>query len=175
MSQPGTRMVNGRTPAYSGDLAWASNLFERPYVSRHFGIEVASSEHDFNARKSVERDKALWILAAPTPAEAKKRGNARGKFTLRPGWDNGGRVRAMQDALVGKFADPELAALLAGTGTVRLAETGYWHDVFWGVECFAKSDRCKPACALPGVSMLGELQMALRTKIQDQLANGTPR
>jgi predicted NAD-dependent protein-ADP-ribosyltransferase YbiA (DUF1768 family) len=132
--QPGTRVVNGRTPAYSGERAFLSNLFERPYVSKFFGIEVPSSEHDFNAQKSVEREHAEWILAAPTPADAKKRGNVRGRFTLRPGWDTGGRVRAMQYALLGKFDDPEMAALLAATGTEPLVETGYWHDVFWGGE-----------------------------------------
>lgn len=168
--QPGTRTVNGRTPAFSGDRAFLSNLFERPYVSRHFGIEVASSEHDFNAQKPVEADWAAWILAAPDPAEAKKRGNVRGKFNLRPGWDNGGRVRAMQTALLGKYADPEMAALLIATGTGPLVETGYWHDVFWGGECFAANNRCKPACAHPGVNMLGELLMALRAKMQaDQM------
>lgn len=165
MSQPGTRTVNGRTPAFSGDRAFLSNLFERPYVSRHFGIEVASSEHDFNAQKPVEADWAAWILAAPSPAEAKKRGDVRGKFTLRPGWDAGGRVRAMQNALLGKYADPELAALLVGTGTLHLVETNYWHDSFWS-ECFGGMNRCRPRCAQPGINMLGELLMALRSKIQ---------
>lgn len=167
--QPGTRTVNGRTPAYSGDRAFLSNLLDRPYVSKFFGFEVPSSEHDFNAQKPVEREHAEWILAAPSPADAKKRGNVRGRFTLRPGWDTGGRVRAMQYALLGKFDDPEMAALLIATGTEPLVETGYWHDVFWGGECFAASARCKPACALPGVNMLGELQMALRTKLQADL------
>lgn len=160
-TQAGTRMRYGRTPNFSGDLAWASNLFEERYVSRYFGIEVDSSEHDFNARKPLEAEAAEWILAAPTPAEAKRRGNARGVFTLRPDWDGGGRVRAMQDSLLGKYAAPAMRARLVATGTRPLVETGYWHDLFWGGECF-----CPRHLGQPGVNMLGELLMALRSKYQ---------
>lgn len=164
MSQPGTRTVNGRTPMFSGKMRWASNLFmEAPYYSRHWDRIVPSVEHDFNARKPVEVEAAERILAAADGAEAKRLGNSRTAFTLRPGWDSGGRVRAMQDALVGKFAVPEMAERLVATGTLHLVETNYWHDNFWG-DCFGGMDRCKPACARPGVNMLGELLMALRAK-----------
>ena len=167
MSQAGTATRYGRTPNYSGDLAWLSNLYpDAPYVSRHFGIQVASSEHDFNARKPIEREAALWILAAPTAAEAKRRGNDRTAFTLRPDWDTGGRVMAMQDALAGKFDVHHMRQRLIDTGTQPLIETGYWHDLFWGGECF-----CPRHVGQRGVNMLGQLQMALRTRYTD-LATG---
>lgn len=177
MAQAGTRTVNGRTPAFSGDMAWASNLFEVVHYSRHFGRNVLTSEHSFNARKPVEAWAVDWILDAKDGAEAKRRGNARGRFTLQPGWDTGGRVRAMQDSLVDKFTVPEMRQLLIETGTEPLAETGFWHDTFWGLECFADSARCTPACARPGVNMLGELMMALRVRLQTGLVltSGAPR
>jgi predicted NAD-dependent protein-ADP-ribosyltransferase YbiA (DUF1768 family) len=166
--QAGTATRYGRTPNFSGDLAWASNLYTgAPYLSRHFGIEVATSEHDFNARKPIEREAVEWILAAPTPAEAKNRGNSRTAFTLRPDWDHGGRVRAMQDALSGKFTDPAMRRRLIDTGTEPLIETGYWHDLFWGGECF-----CPRHAGQRGVNMLGELLMALRTRYIEQQQGG---
>lgn len=157
--QVGTRARYGRTPMFSGDLDFASNMFTRqPYVSRYFGVEVATAEHDFNARKPLEPRAQQWILEAPTPAEAKRRGNSRTAFTLRPDWDHGGRMLAMQDALVGKFTVPALRERLVATGTLHLVETNWWHDNFWGdAFCPCHADK-------PGVNMLGELLMTLRSR-----------
>ncbi|WP_248581586.1 NADAR family protein [Nocardioides sp. InS609-2] len=163
MSQAGQRTVNGQTPMFSNDMFWASNFNTEPYFSPYWGQMVDSGEHDFNARKPVELEAATAILSAPSPGAAKALGTKRGAFTLRPGWDHGGRVRAMQDTLLGKFAVPEMTDRLLATGTLHLVETNYWHDNFWG-SCFGGTARCRPACAHPGVNMLGELLMALRAK-----------
>ncbi len=98
------------------------------------------------------------VLEAPTPGESKRRGR---RVTLRPDWDTGGRVLAMQQVLRAKFApDTALSAELAATGQLRLVETNHWHDQFWG-DC-----TCPRHADLPGTNMLGELLMAIRSFIQ---------
>lgn len=142
--------------SFTGPLAFLSNFYVHPHLSVHTGTVVASGEHDFNAAKTVDVQQREWVLTAPTPAEAKRRGR---RVTLRPGWDTGWRVRAMQTVLLGKFAEPELRQMLAATGTVPLVETNTWHDNFWG-DCVCG----RPSCSTPGTNMLGELLMALRCR-----------
>lgn len=147
-----------QTPMFSGPLRWASNFETTPFFLPALGCVVGSGEHGFNALKTLDPAQRQWILDAPDPRTAKQRGVSRTKVTLRPGWDHGGRVRAMQSVLMAKFALPAMAERLATTGTVHLVETNSWHDNFWG-DCF-----CARCADKPGVNMLGELLMALRAK-----------
>lgn len=62
----------------------------------------------------------------------------------------------MQRVLTAKFTVPALSVLLADTGYLKLVETNYWHDQFWG-SCF-----CPQHEQIPGMNMLGELLMAIR-------------
>lgn len=141
---------------FTGDLAFLSNFHAEPYRSLLTGTVVRSGEHDFNAAKTLDPAQRDFVLAAPTPGEAKRRGR---RVTLRPGWDAGWRVRAMQSTLLGKFADPVMRQRLADTGGLVLVESNTWHDNFWG-DCLCG----RPACAPAGVNMLGELLMALRCR-----------
>ncbi|QNE18138.1 NADAR family protein [Kribbella qitaiheensis] len=93
--------------------------------------EVASAEHAFNVLKTVDEDQQHHVLEAPTPGENKLRGR---RVALRPGWDVGGRVWAMQRAITAKFAVPALSVRLADTGDLRLVETNYWHDLLGFVQ-----------------------------------------
>ncbi len=77
-------------------------------------------------------------------------------MTLRPGWNTGVRVWAMQRVLAAKFAVPSLNQRLVATGDLMLVETNHWHDQFWG-SCF-----CPKHEQVPGTNMLGELLMAIR-------------
>lgn len=149
---------------FSGPLRALSNFDTTPFYVPSLGITVKSNEHLFNAYKFLDPKFRQFVLDAPTPGEAKRRGGPRGGGQLRPGWDEGVRVRAMQTGLLAKFAVPELWDVLARTGTMRLVETNRWHDGFWG-DCVGHGRTpCKPECALPGKNMLGELLMALRCR-----------
>lgn len=142
-----------QTPMFAGELAFLSNFDQTPFLVSLLDAEVASAEHAFNALKTVDEIQQHHVLEAPTPGESKRRGR---RVALRPGWDVGGRVWAMQRVLTAKFTVPALSALLADTGDLKLVETNHWHDQFWG-SCF-----CPQHGQISGTNMLGELLMAIR-------------
>lgn len=150
-----------RSPMFTGDLIALSNFDTTPFWVPSLGVTVKSNEHLFNAYKTLDSVERARVLDAGTPGQAKAVGR---RVTLRPGWDEGVRVRAMQTGLLAKFAVPELRAVLDGTGTMALVETNRWHDNFWGDCIGGGRTPCKPECALPGQNLLGELLMALRCR-----------
>lgn len=139
---------------FIGDWAFLSNFDPTPFYMAHFGHKVKSGEHAFSALKTLDLSQQAEVLSAGSPAEAKSRGR---RVKLRPDWDTGGRVVAMQMILEAKFVG-EYAERLLATGTVELVEYNCWHDQFWG-DCTCGS------CVLPGVNMLGELLMARRATL----------
>lgn len=114
---------------FTGDLLALSNFDVTPFFVPSLGITVKSNEHLFNAYKTLDPVERQRVLDAGTPGQAKGIGR---RVTLRPGWDEGVRVRAMQTGLLAKSAVPELRAVLDSTGTMRLVETNRWHDGTWG-------------------------------------------
>lgn len=148
-------------PMFTKDMIALSNFDETAFYVPSLGIWVKSNEHLYNMYKTLiqtERDK---VLAADSPGKAKGIGR---RVTLRPGWDNGVRLRAMQTGLLTKFAVPELREVLDSTGTLHLIETNRHHDSTWGHCIGGGRTPCKPRCAHPGQNMLGELLMALRCR-----------
>lgn len=141
-------------PMFRGELAFLSNYEPTPFYLPALDVTVRSGEHAFNALKTLVPAERQHVLDAPTPGSAKQRGR---HITLRPGWDTGGRVLAMQRVLRAKFATgSELAARLDATGEITLIETNTWHDQFWG-RCL-----CPKHAGAPGQNILGELLMAIR-------------
>lgn len=141
---------------FSGPLGFLSNFDETPFFVPQLGGEAASGEHAFNALKTLDPAEQRDVLAAPTPSLAKRQGR---RVALRPGWDTGVRVWAMQRVLTAKYALPGLAQRLVDTGDLELVETNHWHDQFWG-SCF-----CPRHEPVPGANMLGELTMAVRAHL----------
>ncbi|MFS0885278.1 NADAR family protein [Aeromicrobium sp. 179-A 4D2 NHS] len=148
--------MNATKPMFTGELGFLSNFDTTPFDMPLLGGVVKSGEHAFNALKTLDPTQRAHVLAAQSPRDAKARGR---RVTLRPGWDDGYRVRAMQDTLVAKFKHPDLAAKLIATGDLHLVEFNHWHDRFWG-EC-----TCPKHVGQQGVNMLGELLMALRARL----------
>lgn len=86
-------------------------------------------EHRYQAAKTTDPAEQAHILAAPTPAGAKRRGR---KATLRPDWDKV-KDQVMLEQVRAKFQDPALAAQLRATGDAELQEGNNWNDTYWGV------------------------------------------
>lgn len=141
---------------FAGRWAFLSNFHPAPLVWEQ--IEYPTSEHAFNAGKSLRMDERLWIAAAPTPGEAKRRGRS---VHLRPCWDERVRYQVMAEVLRAKFADPQLAAQLLATGDATLVEGVTWHDQCWA-DCLCG----RPQCARPGENHLGRLLMDLRAELR---------
>ena len=139
---------------FRGPYRWHSNfhLIDIEYE----GLVYPSSEHAYQAAKTLDRDWDRKIIqAAPTPATAKRPGMT---VQLRPDWESI-KTRVMETILRTKFEDPELRQKLLDTGSEILIEGNYWHDNFWGT-CIC------PRCGDRGENWLGKLLMKIRQEIQ---------
>jgi ribA/ribD-fused uncharacterized protein len=123
-------------------------------------MRYATAEHAFNAGKTLYPSHRQWIAGAPSPGEAKKRGQ---RVALRPDWDVRVRYEVMAEVLRAKFTGPGPVAALLSTGDAMLVEGNRWHDQHWG-DC-----RCgRPACRETGENHLGRMLMERRAELQPE-------
>lgn len=125
---------------FAGDYDFLSNFYKE-----QDGLTV---EHRFQAAKTHDNSQKGRILAAPTPAEAKRLGR---KVSLRPDWEDV-KIPIMLGLLITKFYDERLRAMLLETGDAELIEGNHWNDRFWGVDI--RTGR--------GENHLGQLLMTVR-------------
>lgn len=152
-----------RVAAFSGEMAWASNMFEAQITfddTKHSlreifpqfkfdGRQYPSSEHLYQSLKATNEEDKELIRTAKTPGEAKKLAR---KIFSRMDW-NSVRVEAMRLAIYLKFYQhPDLLLKLVETGRKPIVEINWWGDKFWGV-----CDKTKD-----GENWLGRLLMELR-------------
>ena len=97
-------------------------------------VEVPSTEHYFHACKGMSPEEFHFVLSAPTPASAKRRGSRRGeggrRITLRPDWEEV-KFFVMLVANRGKFLLPRYRDTLRATGDRVLVEDSPT-DYAWG-------------------------------------------
>jgi ribA/ribD-fused uncharacterized protein len=111
-----------------------------------------SSEHAYQAAKSVSRSVRLEVRDLSTAAEAKKFGRT---IALRRGW-NEIKLDVMLVVLRSKFAAGSVRARwLLRTGKTLLVEGNYHGDVYWGVD--ARTGK--------GANHLGVLLMVARAEL----------
>lgn len=127
------------------------------------GITYPTTEHAYQAAKSLDVEDRMRIMRQPTPQQAKKAG---GQVQLRPDW-NTVKIQIMRDILKLKFApDSVLAGKLRFTKDVELIEGNYWHDLIWG-QCHCKRHNWE------GNNQLGKLLMEIRSELErDATARG---
>ena len=123
-----------------------SNFY--PCKVTYEGITYPTTEHAFQAAKTLDQSLRKTIANLPQPSEAKKEGR---NLQLRPDWEKI-KVQVMRELLLLKFSDPELKKKLLATGKEELIEGNWWGDTFWGV------------CKGTGQNMLGKLLMEIRDK-----------
>ena len=129
-----------RVNSFEGQFAFLSNFFDDG--------EQPTVEHIFQSMKTTDWREQVFVLGAPSPGAAKRRGR---KVTLRPDWEYI-KIDVMEACLREKFKNPTLRRLLLDTGDAELIEGNYWNDTFWGV------------CRGQGRNELGKLLMKLRTE-----------
>jgi ribA/ribD-fused uncharacterized protein len=112
--------------SFAGRNSFLSNFF--PCKIRFEGITYLTSEHAFQAAKTLDIDERKLIALAPTAGKAKRMGR---KLKLRRDWDSV-RIEIMEAILRIKFSDPDLLTRLLETGTEELVEGNNWGDRFWG-------------------------------------------
>lgn len=138
-------MDNEPIASFEKEYRFLSNFW--PCEIRYGGFTFPSTEHAYQAAKTLDMEDRRRISLAKTPGEAKKMGRA---VTMRPDWDDV-KEQVMRQLLLIKFGDPILMTRLKDTGTRELIEGNHWGDFYWGV------------CGGRGLNKLGKLLMLLRS------------
>ena len=112
--------------SFTGRYDFLSNFF--PCVVKYEGIPYPTSEHAFQAAKTLDVDERWEIACAPTAGKAKRMGR---KLKLRDDWDSV-RIDIMEEILRIKFSVPAFKTALLKTGDEELVEGNNWGDRFWG-------------------------------------------
>ncbi|MFE0457635.1 NADAR family protein [Kitasatospora sp. NPDC058965] len=132
------------------------------------GVRYATAEHWMMAGKARlfgDEEIVPRILAARTPAEAKKFGR------LVRGFDEerwaAHRFALVTEGNVAKFGqDPALRAYLLGTGNRVLVEASPL-DRVWGIGLAADDERAADPARWPGLNLLGFALMQARAELTD--------
>lgn len=133
---------------FRGPYRFLSNFYGA--TIKYKGMLYPTSEHAYQAAKTVSERHKETIRTAHTPGIAKRLGR---EVPIRSDWEDV-KVQIMADILEVKFSNPRLRKLLMNTGTVNLVEGNNWGDTFWGV---SKGK---------GYNVLGKLLMEIRSEIR---------
>lgn len=140
---------------FRGNTKWLSNFYLTPV--RFEGIIYPSSEHAYQAAKTLDMGKRREIAALKKCGDAKRVGR---DLALRDDWEEV-RLNVMECVVRDKFRrNPYLTEKLLSTGTVGLREGNDWCDNFWG-NCF-----CEKCRNITGRNHLGILLMMIRNELR---------
>lgn len=133
---------------------WLSNFWMTP--ADYDGVRYPSSEHAYQAAKTLELSEREYIRGLETPGMSKTAGQ---DLDLRPDWDSV-KYSVMEEITRSKYElDTELRDKLLATKGQDIIEGNHWCDVYWGV-CF-----CPFHDGLVGENNLGKILMALREEL----------
>lgn len=137
--------------SFTGENFYLSNFYELNAGVVYDGVEYPTTEHAYQAAKTLNAAERLKIRDCATPAAAKKLGR---KVELRWGWDDI-KTGVMYQLLQGKFMrHVSLAMKLFETEDAYLEEGNNWGDIIWGT------------VNGKGENYLGRLLMVVRDEIQ---------
>jgi ribA/ribD-fused uncharacterized protein len=119
--------------SFKDEYVFLSNFYRA--VVTYEDVEYPTSEHAYQAAKTIVPEGRMKILATKKPGQAKREGQL---LICRKNWDKL-KVGIMTEILKSKFSDPKLMKKLKDTGTAILIEGNYWHDNFWGL---CTCDKC---------------------------------
>ena len=135
--------------SFSGEYRFLSNF----YVAEvwYEGVRYRSSEHAFQAAKTLCTAERAKVAAAKGPGEAKRLGRC---LSLRHDWEDI-KVDVMRAVVRDKFMrHADLREKLLATGSQVLVEGNSWGDKVWGV------------CKGKGTNWLGRVLMEVRGELQ---------
>jgi ribA/ribD-fused uncharacterized protein len=118
-----------------------------------------SSEHAFQASKTLNKIHKDLIRTCQFPATAKKLGRT---VELRPDWEEI-KLKVMYKILLAKFKqDEKCREALLSTGNAKLIEGNHWHDNIWG-EC-----NCIRCSGKKKHNHLGKILMKIREELNEK-------
>jgi len=134
---------------FRGQYRWLSNFHECDIL--HEGIHYPSTEHAYQAAKSLDTKVRNHVAALPFPRDAKRFSRS---MILRPDWEEI-KYQVMLDVTRYKYnAHSELREKLIATGDQPLIEGNTWGDTYWGV------------CNGIGQNNLGKILMQVRKEVR---------
>jgi ribA/ribD-fused uncharacterized protein len=139
---------------FHGQYRYLSNFW--PCKITYEGVEYPTSEHAYQAAKSLVHTTRLAVASCSSPGEAKRYGR---NFKIRPDWEEK-KFDIMVTILREKFKHPDLAKQLKKTGNLPLIEGNTWHDNIWG-NC-----KCIKCRKVKGQNLLGKALMLIRNELQ---------
>jgi len=139
---------------FTGEHEFLSNFAECPNGILYEGITYPTTEHAYQAAKTLSVVDRLHIAALPSPGLSKREGR---KLDLREDWETQ-KIGVMLECLRIKFSDPDMMERLRSTGDQTLIEGNHWGDSFWGM---IKDE----TGAWVGENHLGDLLMHIRGNV----------
>jgi N-glycosidase YbiA len=115
------------------------------------GLKYPSTEHAYQAAKTVEPAERRRIRESHKPGDAKRLGKS---VTMRSDWEEI-KIAVMTDLVRQKFTkNKDLKEKLLATNDAHIEETNSWGDCFWGV------------CKGKGLNHLGKILMEIREELK---------
>lgn len=112
---------------FQGGFRWLSNFW--PVGVTLDGMEFRTTEHAYQAAKTLDDTERKTIQLMTRPGEAKAIGKV---LTLRPDWEDV-KLGVMLDLQRQKFLlGTDLGNKLQETGDAQIVEANTWGDRFWG-------------------------------------------
>ena len=122
--------------AFRGEYYFLSNFYPCLVRSKHTGIIYPTSEHAFQAAKTLRLSQRRYCASLDSAGKAKRYG---GLCTLRRDWEEV-KLDVMKSVVRAKFLqNPDLAEKLMATDGLLLIEGNSWDDTYWGV-CNGKGE-----------------------------------
>lgn len=139
---------------FQNEYRFLSNFWRAQIRMR--GVIYPSTEHAFQAAKTLDMDERAKIAKLSSAREAKHAGY---KVKLRDDWEQI-KLKVMEALVYFKFKNhPHLLDKLLATGDGQLIEGNTWHDNYWGV-C-----SCSKCHLKGGKNHLGHILMKVREQL----------
>lgn len=135
--------------SFQGNYRFLSNFF--PCSIQYEGLLYNSSEHAYQAAKTLDLAARLRVCALSTPGQAKREGR---RLVMRQDWE------AVKDAVMLQLVREKftrsalLGSWLLETNDAALEEGNNWNDTYWGV------------CRGRGLNKLGNILMLVRAELK---------
>lgn len=140
---------------FTAEHRWLSNFHECEI--EYEGIIYPSTEHAYQAAKTLNQTIRKQISELPTAAKAKNIGRT---IEVRKDWFSMS-LKVMYDLNYQKFTKyPDLKLQLLATNPYELIERNWWKDTFWGI------------CDGKGLNHLGKILMNVRNQIFKETYDG---
>ena len=140
---------------FMGEFRFLSNFYRMNL--KFEGKVYPTTEHAFQAAKTLDKSQKIKIRNANSPGDAKRLGR---QVKLRPYWEEIKKQEMLMITRV-KFCNSVLMKKLTDTGTQVLTEGNTWHDNYWG-NCV-----CQECSSILGENHLGLILMQVREELQD--------